>query len=71
MTLSTIWPNVSRFAQRATLAAQSAARTGVPSWNCRPGRRRTVKVRPSSDTWCPSAICGFGTDLASAENSVS
>ena len=52
------WPKVSRRAQRARLAAQSRASTGSPSWKRSPSRSRIVQVRLSSETWCPSAICG-------------
>ena len=52
------WPKVSRRAQRASDGAQSCARTGSPSWKRSPSRRRMSQVRPSSETVCPSAICG-------------
>ena len=45
-----VWPNVSRTAQRARLAAQSCARTGSPSCHFRPSRSLIRYVRPSSDT---------------------
>ena len=58
-------PEGSRFDQRAKLAAQSRARTGSPSWNRSPSRRRMRHTRPSSETVWPSAICGRGLSCPS------
>ena len=49
----------SRFIQRWIDATQSAARTGEPSWNFRPSRRRKRQVRPPSSIAWPSTICGL------------
>ena len=59
-------PKESRAAQRFRLATQSAARTGVPSWNESPSRSVIVQVRPSPDTLWPAAICGRATKFASS-----
>ena len=53
------WPIGSRAAQRRMEATQSAARTGSPSWNLSPSRRRIVTRRPSFSTAWPSAIWGW------------
>ena len=46
----TVWPIVSRAAQRFRLGAQSCARTGSPLWNFSPSRSLIRYVRPSSET---------------------
>ena len=61
----------SRFIQRWIDATQSAARTGDPSWNLRPSRRRKGQVRPLSSIAWPSAIWGFGVRAPSQPYSVS
>jgi len=66
-----VWPKLSRLLQRLSEATQSRARTGSPSWNLRPSRRRIVQVLPSADTSAPSAICGLTVKLAPVANSVS
>src|SRR5215471_8295984 len=55
-----ICPIWSRAAHRLMLATVSFARTGAPSWNFSPGRRRNVQVRPSCDTSSASTICRRG-----------
>ena len=51
-------PNVSRLAQRCTLAAASRPSTLVPSWNVSPSRKVSRHFFPSSSTTWPSSICG-------------
>ena len=55
-----IAPKASRLPQRLMLAAQSWARTGVPSWNHKSSRSLIFQVRQSSSTVWPAAICGAG-----------
>lgn len=62
---SRAWPKLSRAPQRLIEATQSTPRTGVPSWNFRPSRRRKDHVRLSSETVWPSTICGVGRFFAS------
>ena len=54
------WPKLSWAPQRLMLAMQSRPRTGSPSWNFRPGRRRKVQTSPSGDTLHDSAHAGRG-----------
>ena len=54
-------PNASRTAQRRTLATQSRASTGVPSWNRSPSRSVSRHSNPSASTTCPATICGRAT----------
>ena len=68
---SSAWPKVSRRPQRRTLAAQSRARTGSPSWKRRFSRSRSVQSRPSASAPAPSTICGTGRKALSMPNSVS
>ena len=64
-------PMLSRAPQRCSEATASAAVTGLPSENFRPGRSVKAQCRPSLETVCFSAICGRGTPLASWAYSVS
>ena len=64
-------PNASRLPHRCTLATQSRARTGSPSWNFKPSRRVSVQVLPSFSVVNPSSICGLGRYCPSCPNSVS
>ena len=55
----------SRFDQRVTLATQSLARTGSPSWNLSPSRSLKVQVSPSAATSSLSTICRFACSVLS------
>ena len=65
------WPNASRLPQRPTLATQSRASTGVPSWNLRLSRSVSRQVFPSASVVNPSTICGCALNAPSCPNSVS
>ena len=60
-------PNAFRRAHRCRLTMASMARTGTPSWNRKPGRKRMRQSLPSGDVMCPSAICGLAAPFASME----
>ena len=59
------WPMGSRGIQRNRLCTTSVARTGSPSWNFSPSRRRKVQILNSASCSSPSTICRFGASLLS------
>ena len=62
-------PTTSRSFQRRIEATASAARTGLPSWNFRPLRRRNIQALRLSETCQLSTICGCGLPRESSAKS--
>ena len=69
--LARMRPMLSRPIQRCTEATASAAVTGLPSLNFRPGRSVKVQLLPSLLVVYLSTICGRGVPAASCANRVS